>query len=416
MSLSNDLSRRSNSVSSHQLRDVVLGMAGDVIATEMASFENLIQRHTRVTQAMQAVEELTRMFFAEARSGLSLESAKFYEFSMEAILTATGEDIPNDLRELSYETAYDYSAEAENKAGSSLKKIGEWLIELLGKIVNAMKGMIGKFFQYATSGKKKLQDRLAAIRGKAEKKDDKEEAKPSTEAKGSPVEVPDIKILGGTGISVKSTIDKAQANTKKGGQDLLAIVRAVGESAKRFDPKKHTSKDGLDDFMKDIMLSAGMERDGNGGRREFQIVNGTGVEITFNRKSDATVSAKAGKIEYTKKSGFMPGLDREEATKLLEQLIEAYDKIETMRKPMETVSSVFESMAKSMNEAYRATLNSLGGADKEEADKAAQASRVYSTLGHVMATLGHLPSALLGGYLQVQYAADNYADKASRGL
>lgn len=420
MSLSNDLSRRSIEVSTQVVRANTYAAQIEMLAVEMASFENLVQRHERVTHAMRAVEDLTRMFFSEERVSLSIESARFYEMSINSILSATGEVLPNGLDEVSYETAFDYSVEAEEKVGSGLKKIGTWLMDILTKIAEALKGMLSRFFGLTGKGKEKLQERLDKIKSrgdkKEEKKDDATEAKPSTEAKGAPIEVPDVKILGGTGVSVKATIDKAQTNTRKGAQDMLAIVRAVGEAAKRFNPQKHTSKDGLDDFMKDIMLSAGMEREHNGGRREFPIVNGTGVEITFNRKSDATVSAKAGKIEYTKTPGTMPGIDREEAIKLLEHLIQAYDNIDALRKPMETVSSVFGTMAKSMNEAYRATLTSVSGADKEAGEKAAQASRVYSTLGHVMATLGHLPSALLSGYLQVQYAADNYADKASRGF
>lgn len=419
MSITGDLSRRLIQQSQQQFRDNSVAQGNDALAAEMASFEHLLDRHRRVTEAMRSVEDLTRMFFSQHRLGVPIEQAKMYEFSVESIIRATGEELPHDMHELSFESSYDYSTEAESKVGSSLKKVGAWLMEILTKIAEGLKGILTKFTTSVQGNKRKLEERLAQMRAKAGKKEggekDDKEPKPSTEAKGRAIEVPDIKILGGTGVRVENTIDKANANTRKGGQDLLGIVRACGEAAKRFNPSQHTSKDGLDDFMKDIMLSVGMKTDGGNGHREFIIVNGTGVEITFNRKSDATVSAKAGKIAYEKKAGEMPGLDEGEAMKLLEHLIESYSQIDSLRKPLDTVSTVFGQLAKSMNDAYRATLNSLAGADKDAADKAAQSSRVYSTLGHVMATLGQLPSNLLSGYLQVHYAADNYADKASRG-
>ena len=421
MSLSNELSRRS--IQQSILQGQERYSFESAFMSEFASFENLLGRYQRMHVAAEATRVLAEQFFKEQPVDVGYHQVKLFELSIEAIFNATGEDIPMADLLVSFENAENYSVEAENKISNAVKAIGTWLMEMLTKLGAALKGVIEKFTTASNAGKAKLEQRLEQLKakrdGKKAKKDEGKEdnaSTPSTEAKGTSVEVPDIKILGGTGINVINTVDKAQANTRKAGADMLAIVRAVSEAAKRFSPAKHGSKEGLDDFMKDIMLSAGMEREDNGGKREFQIVNGTGAQIVFNRKSDATVVAKAGKIPYEKTPGKMPGLDLDEAIALTEKLIQAHDEVATIRKPMETVSTVFTQMAKGMQAGYQSALNSIGtSANKDDADRAAQVSRVYSTLGHVLQTLGSLPSNILMGYMQVQVAADKYADAAVRG-
>lgn len=423
MSLSNDLVRRSiqqsNSVGGEAFSPENIFMA------EYASFENLLGRYHRVHEAVTAVQALSEQFFAEHKNGVTFHQAKLFEMSVESIFRATGEDIPMRDLLVSFEQSYDYSTEAENKVKNAAKAIGTWLMEMLNKLSTALKSMLNRFNTAQAASRAKLEKRLAELKEKRGKKDGKsddatagkkdDKVEPSTEAKGTSVEVADIKILGGTGVSVATTIDKAQANTRKAATDMLGVVRAVSEAAKRFNPQKHSSKDGLDDFMKDIMLSAGMERGENGGKREFQIVNGTGAQIVFNRKSDATVTAKAGKIPYEKQAGRMPGLSLDEGIRLIEHLLKAHADVESIRKPMDTVAGVFAQMAKSMSEGYQTALRAIGDAkDKEDAEKAASVSRVYSTLGHVLQALGSLPSNILMGYMQVQFAADKYADQAVR--
>ena len=420
MNLSNDLVRRSIQQSINQGQEAYSPEA--IFMAEYASFENLLGRYSRVHDAVVAVQDLSEKFFKEHKNGVSHHQAQLFEMSVEAIFRSTGENIPMRDVLVSFEQSYDYSTEAENKVKNAAKAIGTWLMEMLNKLSVALKGVLNRFSTAQAASRVKLEKRLAALKakraektGKAEADDAKEKPEPSTEAKGTSVEVSDIKILGGTGVSVATTIDKAQQNTRKAGTDMLAVVRGVSEAAKRFSPAKHSSKDGLDDFMKDIMLSAGMTREDNGGKREFQIVNGTGAQIVFNRKSDATVTAKAGPIPYEKQPGRMPGLSLDEGIKLIEHLLKAHSEVEAIKKPMETVAGVFATMAKSMSDGYQAALRAIGESkDKEEAEKAAQVSRVYSTLGHVLQQLGSLPSNILMGYMQVQFAADKYADQAVR--
>lgn len=387
-----------------------------MLLDSIASFEALIDGYQRVSGAMESVEHLTRQCLASPN--ITAEQAALFEFSTEAIFKAAGVELPRELMFVSFEKASDYSFEADSKIASTLKRVGEWLMDLLKRIGESLRGVITRFRGSISAGKAKLVKLRDKLRDKSDdstkKKDDKK-GDVSTEASDNTVEVPDIKILGGPQVKVETTINKAQENTRKAGVDILNIVRAVSEAAKRFSPDKHSDKAGLDNYINDLMLSAGMEKGDAGGKREFPIVNGTGAQLTFAKKSDATVTARAGAIPYEKKPGSMPRLTKEDRLRLLDFMIEAYDKIESITKPMDTAAGIFTTMSGAMNSGYRSALAKISAAkDDREMESYSRLSRVYSTLGQVMHAMANLPSTVFRNYMAVQWAADNYVNEPSK--
>lgn len=423
MSLANAFGERA--IQRDLAENVASYISNEALELELLSFEALRAQYCRVSVATDAVATLRDKFFATHGGEITPIQAALYEHSVESIIHASGIEPDREELFVSFESALCYSTEAENKVTSTLQKLGKWLMDLLSKIASGVMGLVEKFRGSVSQRKAKLvalRDRLRNKKGgkadaadaKDQKADDK--AEPSTEAKdGSGVQVPDIKILGGTGATIETTINKAHEGARKAARDMLDIVKKVSNAARGYDPVKHKGTEGLDEFMKTITDAAGMEKTDEGAERKFDIVNGTGTQIVFKRKSDATVTAVTSRIPYEKKPGHIPGMSVDQVLKTVEFLIESYDKIKEIEGPMTTASGIFKQMAGVVKTSYDRSIAAVrNAANDEDADKAASVSRVYSTLGHVLQSLAGLPTGIIASYMDVHTAADYYVAHAAQ--
>lgn len=376
------------------------------------SFESMmlqsnLDEYSRVSSALDAVDQLSKSFFA-AESSRTPEQVELYSLSVESVFSAAGIPFPVSTLVASFESTADYSTEAENKAAGMLRRAGAWLLEQLKKIGEGIMALLDKFKNSAAAGKaraEKLKERVMNLKKKPT-------SDVSTEsASGGQVQVANVHLIGAGGSSTVGMLKDTEANTRKAGMETLEILRKTMDIFKAFKPGEHDSAEGSEQVIKNLVSSLGLKEGSGGWGRELPIGPGNTVLVELTKGQNNRISARVSNKQAEKKSGTLPGMTADECVRCLDTLISSYASVDSMKGPMDNAARIFRSMSERMNTAFKEQMQKItAGADREAAKTASSAAQTYAMFGTILSQFGRLPRENVGSYMQTQWAVEKYMD------
>lgn len=384
---------------------------------ECAQLENDCAAYMRVSTAMEAIEVLSERFFAD-RMVSDERHVDLYRLSVESVFKAADLPFEFDFSMPAFENRHStYSTEAEKKVGNIFQRVWAWLMAQLRKIGSAIQNVLQRFTGLGTKGEERIKD-LKAKAGEffsKEESGDKAAAakdvtpKASTEAysKEGTVAVKNGMLI--QGAAPAERLNEAQSMTKSAGKAVLDCVRNTMKLLTNYVPKEGVAFSKY--FADELMTACGMQ--GEKASREIPVGHGVTIQMATDIGVNKSIRMRVTLKFKDREAADLPRLNKQEVETTLDLLEKGYKSQETLKAPMSTAAKMFSDIANTMEDKFEAAKAAVSKAtgDKEK-HSSATAADAYRMLGMFVSQLAQLPTNVLSGYLQTQWAIESYV-KAS---
>lgn len=311
MSLTNNLGKRSIQLGAqvHASNDYIdLDMGGP-------SLEAQLSRYNRIGTAIDSVTALSAMFHEQARKGVTKEQVRFYELSVESIFAAAGEPIPASELLVSFESAEDYSTEAEKKTSGRLKALINWLVSQFIALGSSIKNMVTSFHSLVTNRR----TALVAMRDKAKTGGDKT-ADPRPKSDGEKVTVKAAGLLGDGGFESVVTL---HTDAKAGAMTLASAIQSDVRIVKKhidgaLSKTGGFTEDGAVKELEAIFRELHATSAAGGYVKKYTLVKDLEIELTIKNKGWTGTTIGTTKSKPDGVTTVMPRLTQQQTVRAFE--------------------------------------------------------------------------------------------------
>lgn len=367
--------------------------AGADFEVASASFESDLARYDRISQAINSVEALTEMYYAES-ADMTKERARFYEFSVESIFAAAGEPIPARELALSFESAEADPKAAKEKTGGRLKALLQWLVQQLTELGSSVKKMASTVVATVTNRR----GVISAKRDKAAKAAKEGGKKPKSDK--VTIDYGGIFKTGGVG-EMEAIVSKVKTNTAhiaseiRRGIDL--VVRELESSASKSTFEAGDGPKALNSILSAIGV-------GSDGKKMYEILPDLGIAIktTGKRGGDGHVSVAVEMVKPPRTKVELPRLSAD-------SLPQAYDlatKVtaeSSLGAAMTSVATEIENLRKSISDKWQPSVENFKEVDR---------TKYYRDMSGMLARLANMIRLSYGPLWEIQNAITSYADES----